>query len=283
MRLQIFTYLLTFGCSMALAQNPQIVDLPFHPIPGVEWVGDTEMDNTKPENPKIKNVSKPSIEIFRPEKPNGAAVIIAPGGGLRVLSIESEGRMVARWLASKGITSIVLKYRTIPTVKNKEQVKDGITFSEDVNRILPYSIRDALNAIDYIRINAENLQIDQRKIGFMGFSAGGAVAMGVAYFYEENTRPDFIVPIYAWTKMMPVHQPKQDSPPMLVICAADDPLGIAPGSVNLYNSWVSNGLNAGLFMYSKGGHGFGMLPGNLSTDRWIERFYEWAMDEGFVE
>ena len=118
-----------------------------------------------------------------------------------------------------------------------------------------------------------------KKIGFMGFSAGGAVTMGVVYNYTEANRPDFIVPVYPWTSAYPVQETPVDAPPMLVVCSSDDPLGLATGSVELYSYWLKSGKITGLHMYAKGGHGYGMKKQNLPSDHWIERFYDWAVAE----
>ncbi|WP_109831252.1 alpha/beta hydrolase [Reichenbachiella versicolor] len=283
LRITTCLILLTF-----LSQAQRVIEIPFTPAPHIVWTGEEKaFFNEKWNTPIVNNVSKPTIEIYSPKEPNGTVVIIAPGGGLMAHSIESEGRMVAKWLQNKGITGIVLKYRLVPIDNNKKELdqpnRDQITFSEKVNAVLPYSIRDGLSAVQYVRDHAEELKIDPSKVGFMGFSAGGAVAMGVTYFYNKSTRPDFVVPVYPWTEMMPIKKPKKDSPPMLIICASNDPLGLAPGSISLYQSWLSNGFSVGLHMYSKGGHGFGMRTKNLATDTWIERFYEWALDEGFIK
>lgn len=146
--------------------------------------------------------------------------------------------------------------------------------SEEVGRVMPLSIADGLTAISYLRNHAKEFDIKPDKIGFMGFSAGGAVTMGVAYNYSEENRPDFLVPVYPWTTEMPVQTPQKKSPPMLIVCASDHPLGLAPGSIELYNSYHKLGLNVALHMYSKGGHGFGMRKKGIATDTWIERFYD---------
>ncbi len=218
----------------------------------------------------------------------GTSVIIAPGGGLFALSIESEGIQVAKWLAKKGITAFVLRYRLIPTGE------DGVTeiseiwqknvnkVYQEVDKVIPYSIDDGLQAINYVRSNAKKLNVDPERIGFMGFSAGGAVTMGVAYGYSKENRPDFLVPVYAWTDVMPIQIPKNDAPPMIIICASDDPLGLAKGSIQIYNSWLEAKLNVALHMYSKGGHGFGMRKQGFPSDSWIERFYDWSVIEGLT-
>jgi acetyl esterase/lipase len=236
----------------------------------------------------VTNVSTPTLEVFLPEKPNGTSVIIAPGGGLYALSINSEGSDVAKWLNDKGITAFVLQYRLVPSgadgVKEISDLgaSDPAMLLKKVSEVLPYSVQDGLNAIAYVREKSDRFGIDPHKIGFMGFSAGGAVTMGVAYTYELANRPDFLVPVYPWTTVQPVQPVPADAPPMLVICATDDPLGLADGSIELYSSWHKSGKSVGLHMYSKGGHGFGMKVQGLPSDHWIERFYDWALAQQLI-
>lgn len=277
-----FITALFFSIPVALsAQN--IIKLPFDPDEDVQWKGgEKEYYSDIWQTQVVTNVSKPTLEIYKPEKPNGTSVIIAPGGGLYALSINSEGKDVAKWLLEKGITAFVLKYRLVPTGADgvKEITEEGTSnpmrIMERVKPVLPLSVEDGLTAIEYVRTNASKLAIDPQKIGFMGFSAGGAVTMGVAYNYNSSNRPDFIVPVYPWTTAQPVQRTPQDAPPMLVICATDDPLGLANGSVELYTSWLKASKTVGMHMYSKGGHGFGMKKQNLPSDNWIQRFYEWS-------
>jgi len=238
----------------------------------------------------VTNVSKPELMVYEPseDKKTGSAVIIAPGGGLYGLSINSEGVDVANWLVSKGVTAFVLKYRLVPTGEDgiAEITELGANNPEllfkNVREVLPHSIQDGLNAVEYVRTNAKQYGVQPDKIGFMGFSAGGAVTMGVAYNCEAKNKPDFLVPVYPWTTALPVQAPKADASPMLIICATDDPLGLAAGSIELYNAWHQKKINVALQMFSKGGHGFGMVENGLPSDKWIERFYDWAIAEGFI-
>ena len=147
---------------------------------------------------------------------------------------------------------------------------------ERVGPLLPYSIEDGLQAISYVRERAAQFEIDPDKIGFMGFSAGGAVTMGVGYHGKDQSKANFLVPVYVWTSAYPVKKAPEAAQPMLVICATDDPLGLAGGSVDLYRAWLEAGASVSLHMYSKGGHGFGMKTQNLPSDSWIMRFHEWA-------
>ncbi|MEM6320872.1 MAG: alpha/beta hydrolase [Bacteroidota bacterium] len=235
----------------------------------------------------VSNVSKPTMQVFRPEpaKNTGAAVVICPGGGLYGLSINSEGNDVAKWLAERGVTSFVLKYRLVPTGADatKDLMTDGERVLLKAGNLLPLSISDGLNAIEYVRTNADAYGINKDKIGIMGFSAGGSVTMGVTYNYEPKNKPNFIVPVYAWMNILPMAETPKDAGPIFVVCASDDPLLLAPASLDIYTAWLKAQKSAALHMYAKGGHGFGMRKQNLPSDTWIERFGEWLETEGFLE
>jgi len=168
----------------------------------------------------------------------------------------------------------------------KELADDAATnpqrIAERVAPVMPLSITDALSAIAYVRENAATFKLETDKIGFMGFSAGGAVTMGVAYNYTETNRPDFIVPVYPWTSVYPVQEVPENAPPMLVVCATDDPLGLAIGSIELYTSWHKANKRTAIQMFSKGGHGFGMKKQGLPSDNWIQRFHDWAVAENLT-
>jgi acetyl esterase/lipase len=126
--------------------------------------------------------------------------------------------------------------------------------------------------------------VNPQRIGIIGFSAGGTVAASVAYNYTPETRPDFAAPIYLaynWTvkdKGVP-----SDAPPLFVLAATDDPLRLAPHSVDLYRDWTAAKKPAELHLYSKGGHGFGMRKQNLPVDGWIESFSDWLEVQGLLK
>ncbi len=274
-----------------LGFSQEIVTLPHENTAEVSWTGGEKAYFSELwENPVVTNVSVPTMEVFRPEDgtANGTSVIVAPGGGLFALSIESEGTSVAKWLNSKGVTAFVLKYRLVPTGEDgvKEIMDLGNTNPEEIGRrvipVLPLSTNDGLAAIAHVRSNSEKYGVQPNKIGFMGFSAGGAVTMSVTLNYTKENRPDFIVPVYPWMTVMGPYEVPEDAPPMLVVCASDDPLGLAAPSTDLYASWLKAGKSVGLHMYSKGGHGFGMKPQGLPSDHWIARFFDWALAEGLA-
>jgi len=268
----------------------EIIELPYDTNSEVNWkTAEKEYYSDIWQTKVITNVSVPRLEVYKADNPNGTSVIIAPGGGLYGLSIDSEGRDVAKWLNNRGITAFLLKYRLVPTGVDgiKEITDEGATnpakIGERVKPVLPLSIADGLAAITYVRTNANNMQLDPNKIGFMGFSAGGAVTMGVTFNYIKANRPDFIVPVYPWMTAVGDYKVPEDAPAMLVICASDDPLGLARPSADLYTAWLTSGKNAGMHIYSKGGHGFGMKKQNLASDNWIFQFYNWALTEGLTK
>jgi len=265
----------------------EIVELP-HEDPGnIEWADAPKEYYSKIwKTQVVTNVSKPTLEVFRPigVAPNGTGIIIAPGGGLYALSVNKEGKEVARWLNQKGITAFVLNHRLVPTGEDgvREYQTDGEKVGEKIAPILPLSIADGLTAVSYVREHASELGLSPDKIGFMGFSSGGAVTMGVAFNANEKNIPDFLVPVYAWMTIMGEYEVPEEAPPMAVVCASDDPMLLARESVKLYTAWLELGLPVELHLYSRGGHGFGMQKQFLPSDNWLERAYEWAVAEGLV-
>ena len=287
MTIRFFVFLSITLSFSAGVFSQELIPLPYDKTDQISWVGDEKAYFSSIwQTEVVTNVSVPTMTLFRAKKgtANGTAVIIAPGGGLYGLSIKSEGDDVARWLSEKGITAFVLRYRLVPTGEDgvKELGQVGKKVIENVAPVLPLSIADGLAAVDYVRSHSEALGVDKNKIGFMGFSAGGAVAMGVTLNYRVENRPDFIVPVYPWMTVLGDYQVPSDAPPMLVICASDDPLKLASESISLYQKWLDAGKSVGMHMYSKGGHGFGMRKKGLASDHWIERFYDWSQSEGIV-
>jgi len=276
-------------CFLAFCLSAQeVVTVPHEVANDVQWEGgEKDYYSSIWETQVVTNVSVPSMQIFKPapEMANGTSVIIAPGGGLYAHSIAKEGTDVAKWLNQKGITAFVLKYRLVPTgedgVKELMAAQDKVI--PTVKGVLPYSIKDGINAIAYVRKNASSLGIDPTKVGFMGFSAGGAVTLGVIYNTEEATAPNFIVPVYAWTSVLEAQELPEEAPPMFMVCAADDPLMLAPANIKLYTEYIDEGHTGELHMYAKGGHGFGMQAQGKPSDQWIDRFYEWSVSEGLTE
>jgi acetyl esterase/lipase/lysophospholipase L1-like esterase len=239
-------------------------------------------------NSVVYNVSEPSLTVFPapPATANGTAVIICPGGAFHMLSINSEGTEVAKWLNAKGVTAFVLKYRLVksetddPVKEMFAKVQDMKKLDEENAPVIPLAIEDGTEAIRYVRSHAKDYGIDPKRIGVMGFSAGGTVTAGVTLKYKPETRPDFVAPIYPYMAVFKEIVVPADAPPMFIVAASDDQLGFAPHSTNLYDQWNAAGKPVELHMYMKGGHGFGMENQNLPTDSWIERFGEWLEMQG---
>ena len=238
----------------------------------------------------VTNVTKPSLTIFKPssELRNGTAVVICPGGGFMALSIASEGIDVAKYLAAKGVTTFVLKYRLAHTGEDATQefatlFEDKPKFHEMLGKIVPLSIADGLAAVTYVRQHASEWGVSADRVGIIGFSAGGTVAAGVAFRYLPEGRPAFVAPIYAAGAMFKDEPVPADAPPMFAVAATDDQLGLAPESVALYEKWTGAHKSAELHMYAKGGHGFGMRKQNLPTDHWIDSFADWLQLQGWLK
>ncbi len=239
----------------------------------------------------VYNVSRPTITAFLPprELATGTAVVVAPGGAFHLLSMGNEGYDVAKWLNSKGIAAFVLKYRLArsftddPVKELMGKMQDFKTLDEVNKPIIPLAMADGLRAVKYVRDHAVEMDIDPRKIGFMGFSAGGTLTLSVVYNAADENRPDFVAPIYAYEPAIIGSTVPAAKTPIFVAVAGDDQLGMAPMSINIFNRWLDAGQPAELHVYEKGGHGFGMRKQNLPTDTWHERFGEWLKLQGYLK
>ena len=257
------------------------------PVPGSEDWSHTEREyhseifNTQ----VVTNVANPSLEVFLPEHGNGTAVVIAPGGGFHALSINSEGVDVANWLAARGVAAFVLRYRLVPSGDDAvaEMVaKPAEQRAADMARVAPLAGADGLAAMRLVRDRAQAFGVDPARVGFMGFSAGGAVTMTVALDYDAESRPAFVAPIYAGAARLADINVPANAPPMFIVAASDDQLGLAAESVRIYQSWLAAGKAVEMHLYAGGGHGFGMRRQGLPSDSWIDRFGEWLAASGFL-
>jgi acetyl esterase/lipase len=272
-----------------LAQE-KVIRLYDGPAPGSENWKQTEQENrSNLWNCRVVfNVANPTLTVFQPEagKANGAAVVICPGGAFFALSIENEGFDVARGLNTKGITCFVLKYRLVEckTDDPTREVNNRAPLAPVVAPVVKLALADGNAAIGYVRKHAAEFGVDPQRIGIIGFSAGGTLAVSVAMNYTPETRPDFVAPIYpAYAWAIKGNGVPADAPPAFVLAASDDPLGLAPQSVAIYQDWIAAGKSAELHLYSKGGHGFGMRPQHLPSDHWIERFADWLAVQGLLK
>ena len=281
--------LVIFAASLASAQD--VVPLFQGTPPGStpENYPEKEYFSTTWNTEVVANVTKPTLTVFKPApaQKNGTAVVVCPGGGFMALSITSEGNDVAKYLAAKGVTAFVLKYRLAHTGDDATEefatlISDRQKFEEAIGKIIPLSIADGLAAVAYVHQHASEWGISPERIGIMGFSAGGVVAVGVGFQYTPESRPAFVAPIYPAATRFKDTAVRGDAPPMFIAAATDDQLGLAPDSILLYEKWTGAHKSAELHMFAKGGHGFGMRKQNLPTDHWIDRFAEWLDLQGWL-
>jgi len=239
----------------------------------------------------VTNVTEPSLTVFKPTngQNSGSGIVICPGGGYMALSIDSEGNDVARYLAARGMTAFVLKYRLAPTATDATQLfgdlwaHDRTKLDAMIDQDRPLAVDDGLAAVAYVRKHAAEWGISPDRVGIVGFSAGGGVTAGVAFGYKADSRPAFVAPIYAGGGTFRGRQVPEDAPPMFLAAATDDGLGLMPVSLLLYKEWTDAHKPAELHLYAKGGHGFGMRKQNIPTDHWIDRFADWLELEGFLK
>lgn len=284
---------LMLGLGGMRGQAQQIIPLPSLPNPpGMVWkMPEKESESDGFIKEVIANVSEPSLLAYLPEraKANGLALIIAPGGGFHTLSINSEGRDVAKWCADHGIAAFVLKYRLVPTGDDPvgefiQKLESGqAKMDREMGPIIALAKADGLAAIQYVREHAAEFGVRPDKIGIMGFSAGGTLAAAAAFDYNESNRPNFAAPIYPALHVVDMSEIPLEPPPLFVAVTNDDNFGFHLQCIDLYQKWVAAGHSITMHLYDKGGHGFGMRVQHLETDNWIERFEEWLKARGIWE
>jgi acetyl esterase/lipase len=238
----------------------------------------------------IVNVITPTLSVYSPgpSTATGTAVIIAPGGGFVTLSIDSEGHDVAKWLAARGITGIVLKYRTVQLegdtpeelgqslgARFQAQLADYSLIDEDGR----WGIADGIQAVKVVRAHAAEWGISPDRVVFMGFSAGGMVTVFTAL--EPAARPNYIAPIYGAPISSTPPIPPHGLPPVFMAMAQDDNLA-GPMIVRLYEAVEAAGYKPEFHIYSSGGHGWGMRKQGKTSDRWIDEFYWWLEAQGLT-
>ena len=275
--------LLALLAAVAAAQT-QIIPLYPGAAPGSEGWTHTESEVVGPKDDlrRVSNVVKPVLIPYLPPagRANGTAMIVAPGGGFRILAIDHEGHEVARWLNSLGVTAFVLKYRVMRT--GDEASKNPAVAAERRKQAIAMGVADGEEAVRLVRKRAAEWKINPQRIGIMGFSAGGWVTVGVTLTADPAARPNFSAPIY------PAVQPELNIPagaPPLFMVHADDDTTVPPSktSVRLYNAYKDAKLPVEMHIYSKGGHGFGMRKKNLPVDTWTDRLREWLDVQGLLK
>lgn len=274
------------------AESPRVIRLYTGAAPGSESWTHQEKEYFSPiwNTQVVTNVVNPTLTVFTPAAgtANGTAVVVCPGGGFHALSINSEGVDVAKWLAAKGVTAFVLKYRLVPTGEDGVQevmtkIANRAKLDSDNAAVIPLAQADGRAAVAYVRKHAAEFGIIPDRAGIIGFSAGGTVTMSAALDYTPESRPAFAAPIYAYTGALPNTTVPSDAPPLFIAAASDDQLGLAPDSIKLWTLWTQARKPAELHIYERGGHGFGMRRQGLNSDTWIDRFGEWLAQRGWLK
>jgi acetyl esterase/lipase len=260
--------------------------------PGSEtWNWSEQKAANTPGNALLYNIVEPEILVYPApkEKANGTSIVVAPGGAFHIISIENEGINVAKWLNDRGITAFVLKYRLVK-MQTDNPFKELMTLMGDFKKldsinepVVEMAKNDGIEAMKYVRGHAKELNIDPNKIGFMGFSAGGTVTMSVMLSAPQELKPNFIAPIYLYKNAVVGNFMPAKSTPIFVAVASDDQLGLMPHSIKLYQEWNAAKHPAELHVYEKGGHGFGIMKHNTSSDQWAADFENWLKMRGYCK
>ena len=238
----------------------------------------------------VSNVSNPTITVYSPKgKKTGVAVVVFPGGGYNILAIDLEGTEVCDWLAARGVTCVLLKYR-VPCAKVGPY------------RDCPTALEDAQRAVSLVRFRATEWHIDPRKVGVLGFSAGGHMAAAISTHFEkrsyaaadapdrESCRPDFAVVLYPGHLAVPeegfvlnpdIHVTPQ-TPPTFLLHAEDDPVDPVENSRVYYSALRKAGVPAELHLFARGGHAFGLRRTKLPITRWPELVEAWLRTIGML-
>jgi acetyl esterase/lipase len=286
--------------SDVVAQTPEEIRLWPGKAPGSEnWTVPEAATTSASGDRTISNVSDPSVTVFLPvpASASGTAVVVAPGGALRVLGWDNEGVKVARWLNSKGIAALVLKYRTLQTIpgggrgrgappasaatgpRKELEIRNGNANPEPedpgLRQVLQMGIADAQQALRLARRNAAAWRLDPARVGIMGFSAGGGIAVGTALAAERSeASPDFLVSVYG-PSLQDVNVPAH-APPLFIAVGATH-FNVTNGCLALFAAWKAAGKPAEIHVYDQVSAGFGMTTRGLPVDSWSDRLLEWLV------
>jgi acetyl esterase/lipase len=230
----------------------------------------------------VRNVHNPSLTAYLPAKGqgNGAAVVIAPGGGFRELVFNAEGKQPAEYLSRLGVAAFALKYR-LPKEANSPYTAEHVR-------------QDALRAIRLVRSRADGWGIDPTRVGLLGFSAGGELAAMVAYppgagdtrapdpIDRLDGRPNFQMLVYPGGKV-PDSIPR-DAPPTFLLVAIDDDYGCDRTTLDLYTKLRAAGVRVEAHFLAQGKHAFNMGDRSslISVKTWPQRMADWLTDSGYL-
>ena len=274
---------------IATPSQPNAIEIGTGPLPGAKT---QEAWHSQYGSQFARNVTVATLTPFLPDpaKASGAAVVVAPGGGFRTLSMENEGWNVARALAEKGVAAFVLKYRLNQTPSDMEEFDKSMRemFSGGTPPARPDpaaamaalapQLADARAAFALIRKRSAEWRIDPNRIGMVGFSAGAMLTLATTTA-GGDAKPAFIGNIYG--PLMSVTVPAE-APPLFIALAADDPF-FANAGYGLIDSWRAAKRPVEFHLYEQGGHGFGMYPKETTSTGWFDAFVRWLGMHGMLK
>ena len=287
----LFPFLFMAMSSFVLADPGAQIPLWHGAVPGEEGqtIGEEKVEDKNNDGiTRTSNVSKPTITFYPApaDKNTGAVVVVAPGGGYGILASKHEGSDVCTWLNGIGVNAVLLKYR-VPRRKNLEKHHAPL--------------QDAQRAVSLVRSKAAEWKIDPKRVGFLGFSAGGHLTAmvltsdgSVSYPKEDVDKhspiPNFGVLVYpAYLKnekdpnaLVPEVKVTKSTPPSFVVVAHGDKRFVE-GSALYYLAMQRAGGECELHIYGKGGHGFGMKDIPQRVGGWPGRAAGWMKEMGFLE
>ena len=244
----------------------------------------------------VTNVSVPTLTVYPPKGKNtGAAVVVFPGGGFQILAIDLEGTEICDWLTSRGITCVLLKYR----VPGKPYVWQCDCRPHNFSLSMP-SLQDAQRTLRLVRAHASEWHIDPRKVGVIGFSAGGFLVAEVSTQFKrqlykpvdaadrQSSRPDFAMAIYPGHlatddyKPNPHIQIPHDAPPTFLVQAEDDDVDGVQQALVYFTALKRAGVPAEMHLYAQGGHAFGLRRTKRPITGWPRLADAWLRTIGVV-
>jgi acetyl esterase/lipase len=294
MRAKNYFLLLLFSVVLAAGASEP---LPLWPngAPGEKGDIGAEQDTTKAGDGlvagktvvRLGHVSTPTLTVYRPapEKDTGAAVVVCPGGGYTILAMDLEGTEVCDWLNSIGVTGVLLKYR-VPVRAGRERYAAPL--------------QDAQRALGLVRFHAADWHLDGKRVGIMGFSAGGHLSAAASTSFEQRTyeqvdeadklscRPDFVMLIY------PAYLVQQGSseisreltittntPPAFIVQTEDDPVHVQ-NSLYYYLALQKSKVPAEMHLFARGGHGYGLRESDQAVVSWPKLAERWMRGLGVL-
>lgn len=289
MRLSFAFIVFSFWTATSYAAEPISIWPDLAPGETTKLVGEKmpPREGEKPTITRVVNITSPTMTVHRPEKPNGTAAVILPGGGFGKVVPDLEGTEAAEWLNRHGVTAFVLSYRTTDTKQAPGWVKP---------------LQDAERAVALVRSQSERWGIDKNRIGIVAFSAGGQVGARLLTNETKKTysaiddvdatthRPDFAILIYPWSMydqktdgLIEGIAPPKTAPPTFIV-HTDDDRSSSLGAVLFYAGLKKHAVPAELHVYVNGGHGYGLRPvagSQIST--WPDHAAHWLESRGFVK